>query len=102
MHGCGRCGIGLHRKKKEFVEKYRHIKRNSGTKSEQHSDTMTEFNQTFSTLIAIDMCAGGDFLKWESVLDKEVGDVFTFLNYRCAKGYAERAEFEFRQRKAKR
>lgn len=59
---------------------------------------MTEFNKTFSTIIGIDICANGDFLKWESVLNSPVADVFTYLNYRAAKAEADSKEFEYKQR----
>lgn len=62
---------------------------------------MKEFQLNFSTIIGIDTCAGGNFLKWEQVLDCEVGDVYTYLNYRSAKAQAEIADFEFKQRQKK-
>lgn len=59
---------------------------------------MNEYTQVYSTAISIDVCANGEYLQWESVLNSPVADVYTYLDYRAAKSHAEEVEFEWKQK----
>lgn len=64
-----------------------------------HSIAYKNYLSEFNTAISIDICAGGNFLNWELVLEKPVYDVLTYLQYRYAKDRAEAAELDFQQKK---
>lgn len=51
--------------------------------------------KNYNWMHIVSTLAGGDFLKMETVLDSNVGDVFSFLCYLTAKTFAEREQRNF-------
>lgn len=60
-----------------------------------------EIESEYSWYYFIDEAADGKFLDWENVLDRETGDVMTFVNFRQAKNWAERKQYEFEENQNK-
>lgn len=69
--------------------------------TEKHSSEWLSFTSKYSTHLAINTCANGDFLKWQEVLDQSVEDVWTFLDFKVAESKAEAAEFKFKNNNKK-
>lgn len=58
----------------------------------------SDIERSYHAYYILDICSGEQFLKWEDVLVKETGDVLEFVNFRNAKAYAERKQYEYEEK----
>lgn len=52
-------------------------------------------------MISIDLCANGNFLDYERVLDSCVEDVYMYLDFKAGESFADEAERKFQENQRK-
>lgn len=67
-------------------------------KNRPRSPKSREIEQAYHWSYVIDILSGGEFLKWEDVLNRETGDCMTYLDFHMARNAAEAIQYEYEEK----
>ena len=77
----------------DFIKTYPSLFEDTG--GEPLAPGYSKFLKDYNWMHIVSTLANDDFLKMETILDSNVGDVFSYLCYLTAKGQAEREQRKF-------